>query len=80
MMLIEQCTEQGLVVTSVEHSKELILHVTWWGIISSLQQGENHPALAHIVKKILLLGRKHKIGVIIGTSGCIDKSSVLLLK
>lgn len=36
--------------------------------------------LAHIVKKLLFLGTKHKIGVTIGTSGCIDDVSVLLLK
>lgn len=41
MMLIKQCTEQDLVVAPVERSQELFLHVSWWGIISSLQQGEN---------------------------------------
>ena len=80
MLLMEQCTEQGSAVAPVEHSQVLICHACWWGMISSLWQGENHPGLAHTVKNLLLLGTKHKVGVTIGTSGCIDKVSVLLLK
>lgn len=51
MLLTEQCTEQGLEVAPVEHSQELIAHVSWntW-IASSLYQGENHPSLTHIVR------------------------------